>query len=82
MILDLDKGFSSKDEVDTYKKIISMDKYVFACFKSPSGLGLKVLVKIPFTTSNDVYNAHFEGISTYFEHFDTNNKGIVRSLFP
>lgn len=56
------------------KAAISKNPYVFAVFISPSGNGLKVLVKIPKDKDNHVN--YFQSLQKHFnsEYFDTTSK--------
>ena len=49
--LDFD-GYAKQKELLQDKETMSKNKYVFAIFISPSGNGLKVLVKIPSDSNN------------------------------
>ncbi len=82
IIVDFD-GYESSDLLNTDREKLQTDEYTFACWLSPSGRGLKLLVRIPTTTDNDVYNTYFKAISTHFNNpkFDNNNKGIARACF-
>lgn len=48
MSIDFD-GFKTNDELIGKRFELEMDDYTHACFTSPSGNGIKVLVKIPKT---------------------------------
>jgi len=52
--LDFD-GFDSDQELEDFKFDLMLDKFTLSVFLSPSGDGLKVLVKIP----NDIKNHKF-----------------------
>ena len=51
-ILDFD-NFESEKELKEQKQILSKDKYTYSVFVSPSGNGLKCLVKIPQCTKEE-----------------------------
>ena len=55
VILDFDK-LKSFDLVLELKYKLKNDKYIFSTWISPSGDGLKALIKIPTIESNDEYN--------------------------
>ncbi len=78
IILDFDKV--GKDEVIKFKETISKDQYTFACWISPSGDGLKVLVKIPLTGE---FISYFNALKDYYnsDYFDISNKDIPRFCF-
>lgn len=60
---------------------IEIDPYTYSVFTSPSGKGMKVIVKIP----NDITNhkLYFDALELYYknEHFDTTSKNISRICF-
>ncbi len=66
IILDFDK-FDSFEAVENFKAELIKDEYIFAAWISPSGKGLKVLVKIP------VDNYHKEYFDSLKKHFDNPN---------
>lgn len=65
--LDFD-NYSKKKELLQDKENLTRDKFVYSVFISPSGNGLKVLVKIP----SDVDN-HINYFNALEKHFDSNN---------
>lgn len=78
--LDFDK-YESKELLIKDKELICKDKYTFACFISPSGNGLKVLVKIPQDIEH--HKKYFDALEKHFnnKHFDTTSKNISRVCF-
>jgi len=78
--LDFD-GYSSKKQMMLEKATIAADEYVYAVFVSPSGDGLKVLVRIPQDVDNHV--KYFNALQNYFNtpHFDTTSKNISRVCY-
>jgi|TARA_R110002111_G_scaffold5351_10_gene26552 hypothetical protein len=78
--LDFDGYNTSKDLLQEKEKI-TKDKYVFSVFISPSGKGLKVLVKIPKGVDN--HKNYFSSLNTYFNspYFDTTSKNISRVCY-
>ena len=78
--LDFD-GYASKKEMLAEKSSIASDRYVLSVFVSPSGDGLKVLVKIPQDIDNHV--KYFNALQRHFEseHFDTTSKNISRVCY-
>ena len=50
--------------VEASKAVLSTDPYVYSCWVSPSGDGLKALVKI---TNPERHRDHFRALRTYFE---------------
>jgi hypothetical protein len=80
MVLDFDK-FNTMQDAERFKKSIFSDLYVFCAFVSPSGLGVKVILKIPNEPDN--YKSYFDGANTYFssDNFDTKTGNISRLCF-
>jgi hypothetical protein len=76
-------NFESTKEAKDFKDFIKDCPFIFAAFISPSGLGVKGLVKIPIVESNDEYNAYFSSIGNFFGHpkWDNNNNGIGRVCY-
>ena len=63
------------------KENLSRNKYVYSVFISPSGDGLKVLVKIP--TDPDNHTNYFNSLEKYFNSpfFDKTSKNISRVCY-
>lgn len=78
--LDFDKYESDELLNEDRAKLIA-DKYTFALFTSPSGNGLKVLVKIPLEIDN--HKKYFDALEKHYNnnHFDTTSKNISRVCF-
>lgn len=78
--LDFDKYESDKILKEDRKKLIK-DKFTYALFTSPSGKGLKVIVKIPKDIAN--HKLYFESLEKYYNnsHFDPSSKNISRVCF-
>jgi hypothetical protein len=78
--LDFD-GFEKQKELLQNKETISKNKYVFAVFISPSGNGLKVLVKIPADLEN--HANYFNSLEKHFNspYFDKTSKNISRVCY-
>lgn len=78
--LDFD-GYANKREMMAEKRSIASDEYVMSVFVSPSGDGLKVLVKIPQDIDNHV--RYFNALEIHFNspHFDTTSKNISRVCY-
>ena len=64
-----------------HKDEIAKDKYVYSVFISPSGNGLKVLIKIPADAEN--HTKYFNSLEKYFnsEYFDKTCKNISRVCY-
>tara|TARA_R100000781_G_scaffold24008_3_gene17744 strand:+ start:11692 stop:14103 length:2412 start_codon:yes stop_codon:yes gene_type:complete len=78
--LDFD-GYNSTKDLLQEKERLSKDKYVFSTFISPSGQGLKVLVKIPKEAEN--HKNYFSSLEKHFNspYFDTTSKNISRVCY-
>ena len=61
--LDFD-GYKSSKELLQEKEKLTKNKFVFSVFISPSGKGLKVIVKIPKDVDN--HTNYFSSLNTYF----------------
>ena len=79
-------------DVDEIKDIETLEKmkkryidneYTHFCFVSPSGNGLKFVVKIPKVKSNEEYKQYWRAIEKYYclEEGDTGTKDIARACY-
>jgi hypothetical protein len=55
------------EELENVKSKITQDPYVHICFISPSGDGLKVIIKIP--ESIELYGKYYDALRLYFKQF-------------
>ena len=78
--LDFD-GYKTNKELLQEKEKLSKNKYVFAVFISPSGMGLKALIKIPKEIEN--HKKYFNSLQKYLDsaYFDTTSKNISRVCY-
>jgi hypothetical protein len=78
--LDFD-GYTKQKELLQDKETLSKNKYVYSVFISPSGNGLKVLVKIPADAENHVN--YFNSLEKYFNspYFDKTSKNVSRVCY-
>ena len=78
--LDFD-GYDKQKELLQDKESLSKNKYVFSVFISPSGNGLKVLVKIPADAEN--HTMYFNSLEKYFNspYFDKTSKNLSRVCY-
>ena len=78
--LDFD-GYESNKELLTDKEKLTKSNYVYSVFISPSGKGLKALIKIPQDVDNHVN--YFNSLEMHFNnpHFDTTCKNISRVCY-
>lgn len=71
--------FDHVENLQEFKAEVCKDKYTFAAFISPSGDGLKVLVKIPADIQN--HSAHYLGLIDKYPKLDTTSQNISRVCF-
>lgn len=78
--LDFD-GYQSQRDLLGDKETLTKNKYVYSVFISPSGNGLKVLVKIPADADN--HTNYFNSLEKYFNspYFDKTSKNISRVCY-
>ena len=78
--LDFD-GYVKKKDLLEEKEKLSKSKFIYAVFISPSGNGLKALVKIPKDVDNHVN--YFNSLQTHFNspYFDKTCKNISRVCY-
>ena len=78
--LDFD-GYKTKKDMTSEKERLSKDKYVYSVFVSPSGNGLKAIVKIPKEPEN--HKNYFISLERYFnsDYFDKTSKNISRVCY-
>jgi len=78
--LDFD-GYEKQKDLLSDKESLSKDKYVYSVFISPSGNGLKVLVKIPADPENHIN--YFNSLQHHFNspYFDKSTKNISRVCY-
>lgn len=78
--LDFD-GYQKQKELLQDKETLSKNKFVYSVFISPSGNGLKVLVKIPAEPDN--HKNYFNSLEKYFNspYFDKTSKNISRVCY-
>ena len=78
--LDFD-GYPKKKDMLEEKERLSKDNFVYSVFISPSGNGLKALVKIPQDVDNHVN--YFNSLESHFnsEYFDKTCKNLSRVCY-
>ena len=78
--LDFD-GYEKKKILLEHKEKLTKDNYVYSVFISPSGNGLKALVKIPAIADNHVN--YFNSLQKYFDstYFDKMCKNVSRVCY-
>ncbi len=78
--LDFD-GYKTKKDMMSEKERLSKDRYVYSVFVSPSGNGLKAIVKIPKEPQN--HKNYFMSLEKYFnsQYFDKTSKNVSRVCY-
>lgn len=78
--LDFD-GFSNEEETIQFKNNLKEDAYVYSAWISPSGIGVKVLVKVPKDVEN--HKAYFSKLQQHFnsDKFDESCSDISRFCY-
>ena len=78
--LDFD-GYKSNKDLLQEKEKLSKNKYIYSVFISPSGKGLKALVKIPPNVDN--HRNYFNSLKKYFksDFFDVTSKNVSRVCY-
>jgi len=78
--LDFD-GYKSNKELLQEKERLSKSKYVYSVFISPSGEGLKALIRIPEDIAN--HKGYFLALQKHFDspHFDKTSKNLSRVCY-
>lgn len=79
MVLD----FDHVPDVENFKSKLAKVKHVFIAFVSPSGDGLKVIVRTPAVTDRDSHVGTFLSLKEYFnsEYLDDSGKDYTRLCF-
>ena len=78
--LDFD-GYKSNRDLLQEKERLSKDKFIYSVFISPSGNGLKALVKIPPIVDN--HKSYFISLQNYYDsaYFDKTCKNVSRVCY-
>ena len=78
--LDFD-GYKSNKDLLQEKERLSKNKFIFSVFISPSGKGLKALVKIPNDPDN--HKSYFLSLQSFFNspYFDITSKNLSRVCY-
>ena len=81
MVIDFD-DFPSKEVYSKMWKIITDNPHIITAFKSPSGNGIKAVVKIPECDS-ETHSRYFKKFEEEFnyEYFDKSNSDVSRVCF-
>lgn len=75
--------FDKVTDADEFKESLIASKFVYSCWVSPSGNGVKALVRIPLVESKKEYNSYYKAILNYFKELkpDIATKDINRLCF-
>lgn len=76
--------FDDVNSVDELRENVNKDNYTFASFLSPSGNGLKVLVKIPNVGNNEDYQDYYIKITEHYSQYydlDKGTKDLARACY-
>ena len=76
--------FDGIDNLTDLVESINKDKYTFASFISPSGNGLKVLVRIPLVDNNSDYQDYYIKIQEHYDQYaktDDATKAIANACY-
>lgn len=76
-ILDFDKLNNLRE----FKESLKNDKLIHCCFISPSGNGLKALIKIPIVINKEEYKAIYKQIIESYPTLDVSNSNVSRTCF-
>lgn len=80
MVIDLDKFDTFESAIDAKNQLIK-DNYIFSCWISPSGKGVKALIKIPREEGN--HKGYFSSFGNHLDHPNWDNSGsdVARFCF-
>jgi hypothetical protein len=76
--------FDDVQNLEELRTEINQDSYTFSSFTSPSGDGLKVLVKIPNVDNNNDYQDYYHEITNHYKKYyelDESTKDIARACY-
>jgi hypothetical protein len=81
MIADFD-DFENEEILIKWRNILINDKYVYMLFRSPSGNGLKAVIRIPASTKEEHSQRH-EAYDNYIncDYFDKSNRNVSRVCY-
>ena len=78
IVLDFDKFKTIQETID-FKNSICDDQYIYSAWISPSGKGIKALVKIPAIAEN--HKEYFKSLKEYYSHENWDDSGSDVSRF-
>jgi hypothetical protein len=76
--------FDDVVNLDQLTELINKDKFTFSSFVSPSGNGLKVLVKMPLIDNNEDYQDYYLNIVKHYikyHELDQGTKDLARATY-
>ena len=76
--------FDDVPNLEELRTEINQDSYTFSSFTSPSGDGLKVLVKIPNVDNNNDYQDYYHELTNHYKKYytlDEGTKDIARACY-
>lgn len=76
--------FDNVPNLEELREQINKDQYTFSSFTSPSGDGLKVLVKIPSVDNNNDYQDYYVELTNHYKQYyelDEGTKDIARACY-
>lgn len=78
--LDFD-NFDNDELLQTWRDTLTANEFIYSVFTSPSGNGLKALVKIPYEIEN--HKAYHDSLMNHFDspYFDKNTHDISRVCY-
>lgn len=71
--------FDHIEDVQSFKTELTLDEYIYSCWVSPSGDGVKALVKIPKEPEN--HEAYYMGILGRYPQLDSTSRNISRVCY-
>jgi hypothetical protein len=77
MVLD----FDNLDNPVEYKSKLSKDPRIFSCWISPSGKGVKALLRIPLIEDDAEFKSIFKKVRIDFPDIDQSGKDVARACF-
>jgi hypothetical protein len=76
--------FDNVEDLSSLKESVNLDDFTFCSFISPSGDGLKVLVKIPPVGNNEDYQDYYVELINHYKKYhelDSGTKDIARACY-
>lgn len=82
MQLDFDKLRDKQEAIDLKNHIFKNYKHIITAYLSPSGLGVKCIMRIKKPKSKDQYKALHKAIMLEFEQYDCFDKATTNAMLP